>query len=52
MPTKMKRNPKVKRIKEDARDVAIIRRESRKPTYSLRAFLRQLGYEISDQQSR
>ena len=38
--------------REDARDYAIIKRGSKKPTYSFRAFLKDLGYEITDRKER
>lgn len=45
---KAKRNRSAKRLtaqeREDERDLAIIRRESRKPTYSFNEFMRELGY--------
>lgn len=52
---KTKRNPsRIRRLtpeeKEDARDAAIIRMESRKPTYSFRAFLKEMGYKIQREQ--
>lgn len=38
--------------REDARDAAIIRHESKKPTYSFRAFVKTLGYEIETRKRR
>lgn len=51
--TKLKRNPKLRRghrltpqEREDARDVAYMKRHNKGPFYSFRKFVKDLGYEI------